>query len=62
MTSVFLAEIGQGDRKTYFEGVAEGEAEGLMGKIRDLHFLCLLLSVLARLYAFGHNRLLTLKL
>jgi hypothetical protein len=32
MTSVFLAEIGQGDRKTYLEGMAEGETEDLMEK------------------------------
>ena len=32
MTSVFLAEIGQGDRKTYLEGMADGEAEDLMEK------------------------------
>ena len=61
-TTVFLAEIGQGDRKTYLECMAEGEAEDLVGKKRRyLHLLCLLLPVFARLYICCHDRLLTLK-
>lgn len=35
-TTVFLAEIGQGDRKTYLECMAEGEAEDLVGKKKTL--------------------------